>query len=81
MALLDSATRLISRILSIAHTRIALAGVEIEEEMLRFAKYFIQALAIFFCAMLAILLAILFNFSPMLGSAQNRCGAWPVRFL
>ncbi|MFZ6847026.1 phage holin family protein [Undibacterium sp. RuRC25W] len=60
MAILDSVGQLLATSLSIVHTRLELASVEIEEELGRFFSLLLWSLVALFCACFAlVLLAVL----------------------
>ncbi len=56
MALLDSVGRLAASMTDILQTRLALASLEIEEELQRFLQLLLWSLAAFFCACFAVVL-------------------------
>ena len=56
MALLDSLSRLAASMTGILQTRLALASLEIEEELQRFLQMMLWSLAAFFCACFAVVL-------------------------
>lgn len=59
MSIVDSVGRLSASVIGILHTRLALAAVEIEEELTRFSSYLLWSLVAFFCAGIAVLLGVL----------------------
>lgn len=58
MAIADSISRLASTFLSLAHTRLELASVELEEERQRLFSYVLLGLAALFCISVAALLTV-----------------------
>ncbi len=59
MSIVDSVARLSASVIGIVHTRLALAAVEIEEELTRFSSYLLWSLVAMFCAGIAVLLGVL----------------------
>jgi len=59
MAIFDSATRLLSTLITTLQTRVELLTVELEEEALRYFFYLLLSLAAMACLGIAVLLAIL----------------------
>lgn len=58
MSLSDNLNRLAATLTSMLHTRLELVTVELEEELLRFARYFIYSLIALFCAGMAVALGV-----------------------
>ena len=58
MSISDSFNRITATLVAMLHTRLELASVELEEELLRFSSYFIYALIALYCAGVAISLGI-----------------------
>jgi len=58
MSIKEQVGRIASTLVDMLHTRLELASVELEEELLRFSTYFIVALIALFCAGVAVSLLI-----------------------
>lgn len=58
MSLFDNLTRLTTTLVGMLHTRLELMTVELEEELLRFTRYFIYSLITLYCAGMAVALAV-----------------------
>ena len=58
MSLFDNLNRLASTLAGMMHTRLELMAVELEEELLRFARYFVYSLVTLFCAGMAVALGV-----------------------
>ena len=58
MSLFDNLTRLTNTLVGMLLTRLELMTVELEEELLRFVRYFIYSLVTLFCAGMAVALAV-----------------------
>ncbi len=58
MSISDSFKRITATLVAMLYTRLDLASVELEEELLRFSSYFIYALVALYCAGVAISLGI-----------------------
>lgn len=54
MSLFDNLNRLANTLAGMMHTRLELMAVELEEELLRFARYFVYSLVTLFCAGMAV---------------------------
>lgn len=59
MTIVASLARMAATLLDILHTRLELVSVEVEEELARYAGYFVLVLAAMFCTGIAVLLCIL----------------------
>ena len=58
MSLFNSLNRLTTTLAGMMQTRLELMAVELEEELLRFARYFVYSLVTLFCAGMAVALGV-----------------------
>ena len=73
MSISASINRIVSTFVAILQTRLELVTVELEEELIRFATYFVYTLIALFCAGVAISLGILLIIAVFWDEHRVKC--------